>query len=102
MSATTVGINEGSYQRLLHLIEQTGRPAGAILEQALADYECKVSGGANPGNGRPQPAAAEEAELLEDAGRIRIRPRDIRLVAAHVVPVPRRAPRAGPEALAGI
>jgi hypothetical protein len=95
MPATTVGINEGSYQRLLHLVEQTGRPAGAILEQALADYECKVSGGANPGNVPLRPAADEEAELLEDAGRVRTRPRDGRLVVAHVVPVPRRAPRLG-------
>ena len=88
MPATTVGINEGAYQRLLHLVEQTGRPAGAILEQALADYECRVSGGANPGNGPPQPVAAEEAELLEDTGRIRMVPRASRLVAAHVVPIP--------------
>jgi hypothetical protein len=95
MPATTVGINEGSYQRLIHLVEQTGRPASAILEQALAEYECKISGGANPGNSRPQPAAAEEAQLLEDVGRIRTPPRDSRLVAAHVVPVPRRTPRLG-------
>ena len=98
MPATTVGINEGSYQRLLHLVEQTGRPAGAILEQALADYECKVSSGANSGNGPPQPVAAEEAELLEDTGRIRLPPRASRLVAAHVVPVPRRALRLGADA----
>ena len=26
MSATTIGINDQSYQRLLHLVEQTGRP----------------------------------------------------------------------------
>jgi hypothetical protein len=66
MLATTFGINEACYQRLLHLVEQTGRPA-----------------------------AAEEAQLLEDVGRIRTPPRDSRLVAAHVVPVPRRTPRLG-------
>ncbi len=97
MSATTVGINEGAYERLLHLVEQTGRPAGVILELALADYERKVSGGAPPVNGPPQPAAAEEAELLEDVGRIRMPPRGSRLVAAHIVSVPRRVPRLGAD-----
>ena len=89
MSATTVGINEASYHRLLHLVEQTGRPASVILEQALADYERKVSGGEKATNGRSTPLAAEEAELLEDAGRIRI-PRAKSAVAAHILPVGRR------------
>jgi hypothetical protein len=57
MPATTFGIDEAYYQRLLHLVEQTGRPA-----------------------------ATEEAKLLEDIGRIRTPARDSRLVAAHVVP----------------
>ena len=93
MSVTTVGINEGCYQRLLHLVEQTGRPAGAIIEQALADYECKVSGAAKACHQPPQPIASEEAELLEDAGRILMPPRGRRLVTAHVIAVPRRDPR---------
>lgn len=75
MSATTVGINEASYQRLLHLVEQTGRPAPIILEQALADYERKVSRGEKAANGLTGPVAAEEAELLEDVGRILMPPR---------------------------
>src|SRR5438270_13604023 len=50
MSAATVGLNALSYQRLLHLVQQTGQPAAIILDQALADYERKVSAG---GNGRP-------------------------------------------------
>ena len=98
MPAATVGINEGAYQRLLQLVEQTGRPAGAILEQALADYERKVAGGANAGNGPLQPAAAKEAELLEDVGRIRMPPRAKQWVAAHVVPLPGRSPQLGADA----
>ena len=98
MSATTVGINEASYHRLLHLVEQTGRPATVILEQALADYERKVAGCEEGWNGRPTPAAAEEAELLEDIGRIRVPPQGRRLVVAHVVPAVARAPRLGADA----
>ena len=93
MPATTVGIDEAAYQRLLHLVEQTGRPAGVILEQALAEYEHKVAGSARPVNGLPQPAAAEEAELLDDVGRIRMPPRDRSLIAARIVAVPLRVPR---------
>ncbi|HKI36235.1 MAG TPA: hypothetical protein VKA46_30540 [Gemmataceae bacterium] len=93
MSASTVAINEASYQRLLDLVEQTGRPAAAILDQALADYERKLSGGENASNGRSTPVAAEEAELLEDTGRIRMPPRARRSVVAHIVPAGRRAPR---------
>ncbi len=95
MSATTVGIDEVSYQRLLGLVEQTGRPATAILEQALADYERKVSAGEKVGGAPSVPVAAEEAELLEDTGRIRMPPRDVRSVVARVVPAGRRAPRFG-------
>jgi hypothetical protein len=84
MAATTVGISEASYQRLLHLVEQTGRPATVILEQALADYEHKVGGGGKARSGRSTPTAAEEAELLEDT--------------AHVVPAVRRVPRLGADA----
>jgi predicted transcriptional regulator len=93
MSTTTVGIDETSYQRLLGLVEQTGRPAAVILDQALADYERKVSGQENAGKPRLAPVAAEEAELLEDAGRIRIPPREVRTVVARIIPTGRRAPR---------
>ncbi len=97
MPATTVGIDEAAYQRLLHLVEQTGRPAGVILEQALADYEHWVARGAQAVNGPPQPAAAEEAEILEDVGRIRMPPRDRCLVAARIIAIPRRVPQLGAD-----
>lgn len=72
MSLSTVGIDEVSYQRLLGLVEQTGRPAATILEQALAEYERKVSAGEKTESAPAAPRAAEEAELLEDTGRIRM------------------------------
>jgi hypothetical protein len=68
-----------------------------ILEQALADYEHKVGGGGKARSGRSTPTAAEEAELLEDTGRIRL-PRPTRSVTAHVVPAVRRVPRLGADA----
>ena len=47
---------------------------------------------------RCTPVADEEAELLEDVGRIRMPPRAMRSVRAHVVPALKRAPRLGADA----
>jgi bifunctional DNA-binding transcriptional regulator/antitoxin component of YhaV-PrlF toxin-antitoxin module len=43
------------------------------------------------------PIAAEEAELLEDTGAIRVKPRNSRTVTARVVSVPRRPISSGAE-----
>lgn len=61
-------------------------------------YQPKVSGRGETGNGQSQPAAAEEAELLEDAGRICLPPRAVQSVAAHVVAAVKRIPRLGADA----
>jgi hypothetical protein len=45
----------------------------------------------------PRPAASQEAEILEDTGRIRATPRTLQTVTAQVIAVGRRSPRLGVE-----
>ena len=42
MSTTTIDLSEPVYQRLIRLATQQGRPAEAVLDQALADYERRL------------------------------------------------------------
>lgn len=94
MSAVTVAVSEAVYQRLHRLSTQAGQSPEAILDQALADYEGKLL----PGDHRVQgPRASFEAELLDDPGRIRTPPREVRTIVARVRTVGRPAPRLSGE-----
>jgi predicted transcriptional regulator len=94
VSAVTVAVSEAVYQRLHRLSSQAGKSPEAVLDQALAEYEYKLLSQSRPGQ---QPRAAAEAELLDDLGRIRKPPRDVKSVAVRVVAVGRATARLSEE-----
>jgi len=82
-----LALDEGVYQRLHVLSDKVGQSPDTILDEALTDYEQKLLAVA-PASTAHQ--TSTEAELLDDAGRIRMAPRGQQAVLAHVVPVGRR------------
>src|SRR5262245_2702973 len=98
MSTTTVDLSEAVYQRLIRLSTQQGQSPEAVLDQALADYERRLLSGEGRG---PGPRASDEAELLDDPGRIRMPPARHRLDAAGVKPCPPRSPWRKPRPSCG-
>jgi len=81
-------------QRLYALSRKVGHSPEIVLEQALDDYERKVQ---SQGNRSVDLRVSDEAELLDDLGRIRVAPRASRQVLAQVVSTPRRPIRVTAE-----
>ncbi len=94
MSTMTVDLSEPVYQRLIRLSTQQGQSPEVVLDQALAAYERRLLSG----EGRlPVPHASDEAELLDDPGRVRMPPRQAQAVTAQVRSVGRQPARVHAE-----
>jgi hypothetical protein len=74
-------------QRLHALSCKVGQTPEIILEEALDDYERKLL---SKGCRSMTPSASDEAELLDDVGRIRVTPHASSQVLAQVVSIPRK------------
>lgn len=90
MSTTILPLEDDVYKRLHVLSDKVGQSPGAVLAQALADYEQKLLARDHDSTA---PRTSTEAELLDDPGRIRMAPRDQQAVLANVVSVGRRPSR---------
>lgn len=81
---TQLGVHPGD----VVLLEQ--RDGEWIIKAAKAESGLCWEGNVLVHRGTPLPIAGDEAELLEDTGAIRVKPRDSRTVIAQVVSIPRR------------
>jgi hypothetical protein len=88
--STVLSVSQDVFQRLHELSARAGETAETVLDRALAAYEAKLLAGGCQG---AEPRAGFEAELLDDPGRIRLPPREVQVVTAHVVAADRRTPR---------
>ena len=85
-------MSKAAQEILRDLSRQTGQPPAVILDDALEEYRRKFVDEEGT-SGDSAPPAAEEAELLEDPGRIRMPARVRRTLAVRVAVVGRRPPR---------